>query len=328
MPFQQIFGWSGRWDDLPASHGAAIFFDLLAVGAAVPARAAHARAHARRSRSRTPGCPTRSRCSRWRATPTTRSSPRWCWPRCWPPATRSASPARPRRLRGAGRPHEVRAARARPDARHARPARAAAAPADRARWRCSRRAFWCSGRWRMIPALSARLAAHDLRAHARLPGQPRLAVLGLGPVRLARRRAGGGGVRGRARAGAGAWSPAASDLVGLARGLRGDPARRPARRWNTGSTSTSRGSSRWRSWRCWGASARRRRRLPDAASEPARSTPRAAAAEHLIRTPISHGSSSEVSKRTGICVTSASIACSRLTPITPPRGPVMPTSVM
>ncbi len=32
VPFQQIFGWSGRWDDLPAAHGAAIFFDLLTVG--------------------------------------------------------------------------------------------------------------------------------------------------------------------------------------------------------------------------------------------------------------------------------------------------------
>ena len=31
VPFQQIFGWSGRWDDLPAAHGAAIFFDLLTV---------------------------------------------------------------------------------------------------------------------------------------------------------------------------------------------------------------------------------------------------------------------------------------------------------
>jgi len=48
----------------------------------------------------------------------------------------------------------------------------------------------------------------------------------------------------------------------------------------------------------------------------------------LISTPISHGSSVEVSKRTGILVAIASIACSRLTPITPPRGPVIPTSVM
>ena len=31
LPFQQIFGWSGTWDDLPAAHAAAIFFDLLAV---------------------------------------------------------------------------------------------------------------------------------------------------------------------------------------------------------------------------------------------------------------------------------------------------------
>ncbi|MFI5005041.1 MAG: glycosyltransferase 87 family protein [Solirubrobacterales bacterium] len=32
VPFQQIFGWSGQWDDLPAAHAAAIAFDLLAVG--------------------------------------------------------------------------------------------------------------------------------------------------------------------------------------------------------------------------------------------------------------------------------------------------------
>jgi hypothetical protein len=31
VPFQQIFGWSGRWDDLPAAHAAAIAFDLLAM---------------------------------------------------------------------------------------------------------------------------------------------------------------------------------------------------------------------------------------------------------------------------------------------------------
>jgi hypothetical protein len=32
VPFEQIFGWSGTWDDLPAAHAAAIFFDVLAVG--------------------------------------------------------------------------------------------------------------------------------------------------------------------------------------------------------------------------------------------------------------------------------------------------------
>jgi hypothetical protein len=30
VPFRLIFGWSGRWDTLPAAHGAAIFFDLVA----------------------------------------------------------------------------------------------------------------------------------------------------------------------------------------------------------------------------------------------------------------------------------------------------------
>ncbi|HEY4897795.1 MAG TPA: glycosyltransferase 87 family protein [Solirubrobacteraceae bacterium] len=32
VPFQQVFGWSGTWNDLPAAHAAAIFFDLLATG--------------------------------------------------------------------------------------------------------------------------------------------------------------------------------------------------------------------------------------------------------------------------------------------------------
>jgi hypothetical protein len=32
VPFEQLFGWSGTWDELPASHAAAVVFDLLAVG--------------------------------------------------------------------------------------------------------------------------------------------------------------------------------------------------------------------------------------------------------------------------------------------------------
>ncbi|MBJ7520332.1 MAG: DUF2029 domain-containing protein [Solirubrobacteraceae bacterium] len=32
VPFEQIFGWSGRWDTLPAAHAAALVFDLLCVG--------------------------------------------------------------------------------------------------------------------------------------------------------------------------------------------------------------------------------------------------------------------------------------------------------
>jgi hypothetical protein len=31
VPFQQVFGWSGHWDDLPTAHAASIVFDLLAV---------------------------------------------------------------------------------------------------------------------------------------------------------------------------------------------------------------------------------------------------------------------------------------------------------
>ena len=32
VPFEQTLPWSGVWDDLPAAHGAAIAFDLLAIG--------------------------------------------------------------------------------------------------------------------------------------------------------------------------------------------------------------------------------------------------------------------------------------------------------
>lgn len=31
VPFEQVFGWSGHWDTLPAAHAAAIAFDLLAI---------------------------------------------------------------------------------------------------------------------------------------------------------------------------------------------------------------------------------------------------------------------------------------------------------
>jgi hypothetical protein len=32
VPFEQLFPWSGTWDDLPAAHGAALAFDLLTLG--------------------------------------------------------------------------------------------------------------------------------------------------------------------------------------------------------------------------------------------------------------------------------------------------------
>ncbi len=31
VPFERIWPWSGRWDDLPAAHAAAVFFDLLTI---------------------------------------------------------------------------------------------------------------------------------------------------------------------------------------------------------------------------------------------------------------------------------------------------------
>lgn len=33
VPFERVWGWSGRWDDLPAAHAAAIAFDLLTIAA-------------------------------------------------------------------------------------------------------------------------------------------------------------------------------------------------------------------------------------------------------------------------------------------------------
>ena len=33
VPFEQVFPWSGTWDDLPAAHAASIFFDLATLGA-------------------------------------------------------------------------------------------------------------------------------------------------------------------------------------------------------------------------------------------------------------------------------------------------------
>ena len=47
-----------------------------------------------------------------------------------------------------------------------------------------------------------------------------------------------------------------------------------------------------------------------------------------MTTALSHGSSSLVSKRMFMWVRSEAMAWSFLTPMTPPRGPVMPTSVM
>ena len=37
VPFEFILPWSGSWDDLPAAHAAAIFFDLATIGGPLPA---------------------------------------------------------------------------------------------------------------------------------------------------------------------------------------------------------------------------------------------------------------------------------------------------
>ncbi len=37
VPFEQVFPWSGTWDDLPAAHAASIFFDLATIGGPLPA---------------------------------------------------------------------------------------------------------------------------------------------------------------------------------------------------------------------------------------------------------------------------------------------------
>ncbi len=54
---------------------------------------------------------------------------------------------------------------------------------------------------------------------------------------------------------------------------------------------------------------------------------RSGSEERPMATALSQGSSSLVSNRTDMCVRMDSIACSLRTPMTPPRGPVIPTSV-
>ena len=182
-PFEQIFGWSGTWDDLPAAHAAAIFFDLLAVALlfllgrrmrgptlghrarlrvgrlsvhAVRAREQlqrHARRGARAGGAAGRGYARRSRRARGAFAALaglTKFAPLALAPLL---ATHGLRELAPRRRRGA-RAGAVRAS-----------------------------AFVRSRRARADPGAQPRLAAHDLRAHDRLPVRPRLAVLGLGAVR-------------------------------------------------------------------------------------------------------------------------------------------------
>ena len=92
VPFERIWPWSGTWNDLPAAHAAAVFFDLAHLR--LPALARHpdpprtggpeARRHPRLWLGRLP----LHRVSRWSRTPTTRWWRCCWWRRC------SCSPAR------------------------------------------------------------------------------------------------------------------------------------------------------------------------------------------------------------------------------------------
>ena len=274
VPFQQVFGWGGRWDDLPAAHGAAIFFDLLAVGTAVPARAAHARPDARdRPRLRLGLVPLHAvRAGEQRQRHARRR--RWCWPHCWPPATLGLATAARGGLAALAGLTKLAPLALAPDPGHGRPAQLPGA-GGRLDWRCSRPGLPAAGALAMLPAL-AHDSLHTIYERTFVyqgdRGSPFSAwgLYGWRGAELAWRVA---AVRAGARR---AGSPA----------QRHGRARRRLRRLillavhsrsNTGSTSTSPGSSRWRSWLCWGASVRAPAPAVAAASEPARSSRRAAA---------------------------------------------------
>ena len=96
VPFEQALPWSGRWDDLPAAHGAAISFDLLVIAGLLllgPAAAARAPTgtRARRGARLRRGWPTRTPRSRSSRTRTTRWWRSAAWRRCSPRASRATT---------------------------------------------------------------------------------------------------------------------------------------------------------------------------------------------------------------------------------------------
>ena len=320
MPFEQALpAGAARWDDLPAAHarGDRVRPALRCCCCSCSG----AGCAGRRSGSRSP---TRGRRTRSRSTCSNSNSNDALVARCScsPRCSSRRAPRRAAARRGARRADEVRAAGARAAARCATPDRArgcagcafllafVATARDRAAARCC----------------SAARPRHGLRPHDRLPGRARLAVLGLGLYGgLGRRRSTlVQARRRRCSRSALAFVPRRRDIVRPRRAVRRGPDRAAARRDPLVLPLHRRGSSRWSCSRCSAATA------TGAACSIARRTARRPA-RRLQRdhdTPLSHGSSSEVSKRIGMCVRSDSIACSFLTPITPPRGPVMPTSVM
>ncbi len=244
VPFEQIFGWSGTWDDLPAAHAAAIIFDLLAVALLFLL--------GRRMRGPTLGV---ALAYAWVAYPFTlfaleSNSNDTLVAVLVLAALLAASyrsklaPAAPRRVRGAGRPDQVRPAGAGAAAGHARAGASCRSPRRAARWRSSLLAFARRRRARRRSPRSATTRC-TRSTSARSPTRPS----------AARRSPSGGST-----AGTGLERVVEIAAVVLAIALavvpraRTSSAWRPRARWsmhrrrssasNTGSTCTSPGSSR------------------------------------------------------------------------------------
>ena len=293
---------AARWDDLPAAHAAAIVFDLLALALLFLL--------GRRMRGPTLGV---ALAYAWVAYPFTlfalesNSNDTLVAVLVLAAllvATLALAP-RARGVRGARRADEVRAARARAGARHRTGCvRLGVAARPRALWRCSSSPSSLTGGARVDPGAHATTRctrSTSARSTTRPTAARRSRCGGCTAACTACRR--------RCRCAAVALAlalavlPRRADVVGLAAACAailiavqlGDrtlvlpvhPVVLPAR--------DDRAARALQRYACG--------RRPDVASAPARSRLPAAAREQRISTPISHGSSSEVSKRTGICVT-------------------------
>ena len=356
VPFEQVLPWSGRWDDLPAAHAAASPSTCCASACSSSSGGACA---ARRSASRSPtrGRRTRSRSTRWTATSTTRWSPRSSWRRI-----AAASLARGPRRASSPRPGMAKFAplalaplfatysSARRAALRRSAARAALVPClllvlgygglhefyDRTLGfqasRGSPFSIWGLYGWGTAQT-AVQVAAVAARRRRRLPAapaRPRRALPRWRPRCSSRcssaSRTGSTstscGSSGRADRAAGRRRARRAARAAVLRRAARAPTR-ARRRLALRRRPAPGGAPRWH---------RRDGRRP--AGRPRqqqlldRRRPAAARRRSARSTPMSHGSSSDVSKRTDMCVRSDSIACSLRTPMTPPRGPVIPTSVM